>query len=85
MPELVVTTTGYLADLAGAEKYAASPDECLYVTQRTGTCLLWTFDGKGEYYRELSEEDAVIWLVENDIEVPPGMLDDVQLSGKGDV
>ena len=79
MRELVITTRGYLADLTGAEKYEASSDECLYVTQRTGTCLLRAFDGEGDSYRELSEEDAVIWLVENDIEVPPDMLDAVEI------
>lgn len=79
MPRLVVTARGDLADLEGAEKYEASADECLYVTQRTGTCLLWTFDEEGEYYREVSEENAVIWLVENDIEVPPELLDDLEI------
>lgn len=79
MPKLVITTGGYLADLAGAEKYETSADECLYVTQRTGTCLLWTFDGLEECYRELSEEDAVIWLIENNIEVPPDMLEDIEI------
>lgn len=79
MPRLVVTVRGELADLEGAEKYEASAYECLYVTQRTGTCLLWTYDEESEYYREVSEEDAVIWLVENDIEVPAAMLDDIEI------
>ena len=79
MPRLVVTVRGDLADLEGAEKYEASPDECLYVTQRTRTYLIWAFDEESEYYREVSEEDAVIWLVENDIEVPPEMLDDLEI------
>ena len=79
MPRLVVTARGDIADLEGAEKYEASAFECLYVTRRTGTYLLRTLDDEGDYYREVSEEDAVIWLVENDFEVPPDVLDGLEI------
>ena len=77
MPDLVVTVEGYLADLADSERYEAEDGDCLYVTHRSGTFLLWR--EIEDEYQELSQEHAVLWLVENKIEVPADMLDGLEI------
>ena len=80
MPELVVTDRGNLADLDNADEYESPSGECLYITYRTRTCLLLTSVGnEGEYYRELSDDDAAIWLVENGLEVPGELLEGFEI------
>ena len=85
-PRLVVLDNGKIADLAGAQVHrSTSPGSTLHVTQKSRTYVLekrgfhGLLHGEEISYKELSRHDAARWMIRNGIDVPPGMLEGIEI------